>query len=151
MKITSCIITYTARGPRLPQFKFNDLFNEHFLQLIFFLKSILSRKNWQGRGELLLKNITIDGYAINHVIGRTEPDLHCLKPLALWRFSQHLLAKYKWRQKKVLPFKHGAPGTVTSGKSSYCITFIKTFIKPSSYCITFIKKLDEGLIKQPLE
>ena len=62
MKITSCIRTYTARGPRLLQFKFNNLFNEHFPQLIF-LKSILSRKNWQGSGELLLKNIATDGNA----------------------------------------------------------------------------------------
>ena len=29
----------------------------------FFFKSILSRKNWQGGGELLLKNGTLDSYA----------------------------------------------------------------------------------------
>ena len=46
-----------------PQFKFSSLLNEHYPQLIFFEKYVLSRKNWLGRGELLLKNDTIDGDA----------------------------------------------------------------------------------------
>ena len=48
-------------GVHDPVLKFNNLFNEHFPKLIFF-KSILSRKNWQGGGELLLKNGSIDSY-----------------------------------------------------------------------------------------
>ena len=50
VKLISCRSTCSARG--LPQLKFNDLFNQHFLWLIFFL-IVLSRKNWQGSGELL--------------------------------------------------------------------------------------------------
>ena len=50
------------QGARTPQFKFNNLFNEHFPQLIFF-KSISSRKNWRSGGELFMKNSTINGYA----------------------------------------------------------------------------------------
>ena len=41
-------------------------------------------------------------------------------------------------QKKVLPFEHGAPGTVSYGKSV------------PSYCITLTERLDEGLILQLL-
>ena len=39
---------------------------------------------------------------INSVIA--EPDLHGAGPLALWRFSQDLSAKYRGRPKKVLRF-----------------------------------------------
>ena len=47
---------------RLSQLRFNTLLNEHFPWLIFH-RRILSRRKWRGRGELLLKNGTIDGYA----------------------------------------------------------------------------------------
>ena len=47
--------TCTARELKLPQFKFNKLFNEDFPKLFFF-KIILSGKNWRGGGEWLLKN-----------------------------------------------------------------------------------------------
>ena len=50
-------------GIRPAEFKFNNLFNEHFSLLISFFLSILSLKNWRGKGGLLLKNGTIDGYA----------------------------------------------------------------------------------------
>ena len=52
-----------AKGPRLPQFKFNNLFNDQFPSLIFFFKTIFSNKNWRGGGDLLLKHGTIDGYS----------------------------------------------------------------------------------------
>ena len=52
-----------------PQYKLNDLFNEHFSQLIFFEKYIVA-KNWQGGGELLLKHITMDNTLTYHVIDR---------------------------------------------------------------------------------
>ena len=57
MELTSYRSTCTARGPWPPQLKFNNLFNDHFL------KKYLVRKNWQGGGESLLKNGTIDGCA----------------------------------------------------------------------------------------
>ena len=69
MKTTSCRTTYMAKGPMPPQYKLNDLFNEHFSQLIFFEKYIVA-KNWQGGGELLLKNITMDNTLTYHVIDR---------------------------------------------------------------------------------
>ena len=48
-------------GPRFPQLKFNNLFNEHFSWLIFLTYFVL--KNWRGGDELLVKNGTIGGYA----------------------------------------------------------------------------------------
>ena len=42
MKLTSYRSTCTARGPRTPQFKFNNLFNEHFPG--YFFKCILCIK-----------------------------------------------------------------------------------------------------------
>ena len=46
-----------------PQFKFKNQFNEHFLAILFFKRS-LSPKNWRGGGKLLLlKSGIIDGYA----------------------------------------------------------------------------------------
>ena len=39
-----------------PLIQIQLLFNEHLPKLIFF-KSILSRKSWQGGGELLLKMV----------------------------------------------------------------------------------------------
>ena len=69
INITSCRSTCTARGPRPPQFKLNNFFNEHFPKLIFFFKSILSRKNWRDGSELLLlKNGTVNGTPTNQVI-----------------------------------------------------------------------------------
>ena len=52
MKITGFWRTCSTRGPRPPQFKFKNLFNKHFVQLIFFfffflVKSISSDKNWR--------------------------------------------------------------------------------------------------------
>ena len=61
MKLTSYRSTCTAKGPMTPQFKFNNLFNEHFSS--YFFKKYFVRKNWRGGGESLLKNGTIDGYA----------------------------------------------------------------------------------------
>ena len=55
---------------------------------------------------MLLENGTIDGYAYNHVIAGS--DLHRAGPLALWRFSQRLSAKYRRRAKKVLLFERRA-------------------------------------------
>ena len=43
------------------------------------------------------------------------PGLYCTGSLALWKFSQHLPAKYKVKTKKVLPNERRAPGTY--GKS----------------------------------
>ena len=61
MKLISYRSTFTARGPRTPQLKFSNLFNEHFPRYFFFKYFV--RKNWRGGGESLLKNGTIDGYA----------------------------------------------------------------------------------------
>ena len=64
---------------------------------------------------MLLKNGTIDGYVhYNHVIA--GPDLHRARPLALWRFSQHLSAKYIGEnQKKSYDFSSGT----LAGTASY--------------------------------
>ena len=62
MKIISLRIQVRPEG-QAPSIKFNYVINKHFPKLIFFFKSIFSCKNWQGGGELLLKNGTIDGYA----------------------------------------------------------------------------------------
>ena len=59
MEITSGRAHIEPGGSGPPQLKFNNLFNDHFLKLIFFFKSIMSRKNWQGGGGLLLKHGTI--------------------------------------------------------------------------------------------
>ena len=47
---------------------------------------MLWRKNWLGGGEL--KNGAMDIYAYLSY-------LHCVGPLALWRFLQNLLAKFR--------------------------------------------------------
>ena len=39
-----------------------------------------------------MEKCTLDGY-VYHVI--PGPDLHCAKRLVLWRFLQHLSAKYR--------------------------------------------------------
>ena len=54
MKLTSYRSTCSAKGPRPPQLKFTNLFNEHFFWLMFFLKYFV-RKNRRGGGGLLLK------------------------------------------------------------------------------------------------
>ena len=41
-----------------PQFKFNNLFNEHFPSFFF---KYFERKNWRGGGKSLLKDGPIDG------------------------------------------------------------------------------------------
>ena len=61
MELTSYSCTCTAKEPRPPQLKFNNLLNKHF-SLFFFLKYFV-RKNWRGEGESLFKNGTIDGYS----------------------------------------------------------------------------------------
>ena len=66
------------------------------------------------------------------------PDLHRVGPLALWDFCNILLPNTGEDQKKVLPSKRGAPGTVPYVKSV------------PGYCITFMKKLDEDLSYQLL-
>ena len=123
MKITSYSSAYTARRPRPPQFKFNNLFNEHFPWLNFL--SILSRKNWRGRGELLLKNDAMDGFAYKPFYCRAGFTLRGA-PGTLGIFPTSSCQKYV-KIKKVLPSVRVAPGTVPYGKSGpgYCITFIK--------------------------
>ena len=49
---------------------------------------------------MLLKNGAIDGYAYKPCFSWL--DLHCADPLAFWRFSQNLLAKYGFKTKKGL-------------------------------------------------
>ena len=49
MKLTSYRSTCTARGPKTPQFKFNNLFNERFPT--YFCKSILCVKT--GKVEVI--------------------------------------------------------------------------------------------------
>ena len=62
----------------------------------FFFKSIFSRKNCQGGGELLLKNGTLDGYAYKLCCCSGQiyiwPDE---EPLTLWGFLQQLPAKHR--------------------------------------------------------
>ena len=74
---TSYRSTYTTRGPRPPQLKFNNFLNKRFPEL--FLK-YFARKNWRGGGKSLLKNGTKDDYAAG--------------PLTLWGLLQHLPVKY---------------------------------------------------------
>ena len=50
----------------------------------------------------------------NHAIA--GPNLHRAEPQALWRFLQHLSAKYRRRPKKVLRFE---PRPL-AGTASYC-------------------------------
>ena len=61
VKLTSYRSTCRVRGPRLPQLRFNNLFNEHFALIIFFFNYFV-RKNCRGGGGLLLKNGTKNGY-----------------------------------------------------------------------------------------
>ena len=89
MKITSRR-AYLRPGP--PQFKLNNMFNEHFPGIIF-CKSILSRKNRRGGNEWLVKLGANWSRLLTMLL--PGPDLHCAGLLALWRFSQHLPAKYK--------------------------------------------------------
>ena len=43
MKLTSIRSTCTTTGPRPPQFKFNNLFNKHFSEIIFFSSKVFYR------------------------------------------------------------------------------------------------------------
>ena len=63
-----------------------------------------------------------------HVI--PGPDLHCARHLRLWKFLQHLPAKYKGRPKKSYYLRAGS-GTVPYGKSG------------DGYFLKSIKSLDE--------
>ena len=83
-----------SQEAQAPQFKFNNLFNEHFPWLIFFQKYIVAQ-NWQG-GKIVRWIVTL----INHVIDRAGFTLR--GPLVLWKFLQNLLTKYRRRPKKVL-------------------------------------------------
>ena len=83
--------------------------------MLIFFKTILSRKNSRGGGELLLKNGT-----------------HCAGPWYLEDYRNILLPNVGEDQKN-LTSDRGAPGTVPYDKSG-----------PGN-CITFIKRLDEGL------
>ena len=49
-----------TKGAGAPQFKFNNLFNQHF-PMLFFFKNISSRENWRGGGGLLFKVGIIQG------------------------------------------------------------------------------------------
>ena len=51
--------------------------------------------------KIVQKRVTLT----NNVI--PGPHLHCAEPLALWRFSQHLSAKYKRRPTKSLRLSAG--------------------------------------------
>ena len=73
---TGCRNTCTARGPRFLQFKFNNLFNEHFLTVFFFSKVFTRVKNWQSGDELLLKMTQQMVELTNHVIARAGFTLH---------------------------------------------------------------------------
>ena len=60
----------------------------------YFFESIFSRKN-QEVEEIVIKkwyNRWLDLFASMLVPG---PNLHCMEPLVLWEFLQHLLAKYR--------------------------------------------------------
>ena len=68
-------------------------------------------------------------------------DLNCAGPLALWRFSQHLSAKYRGRPKKshrksAGPLADTVPYYVKSGPGN---------------CILFKKRLGEGMRLKLLE
>ena len=58
---------------------------------------MLSRKNWLGGGELLLKNGTKDIYAYSS-------HLHCVGPLALGDFCKIFLPNLGEDQKKSFTF-----------------------------------------------
>ena len=68
------------------------------------------------------------------------PDLHCAVPLALWRFSQYLSAKYRSIPKK----SHHLSSGPLAGTAPY---FGKS---GSGYCTMLMKTFDEGLRLQPL-
>ena len=85
-------------GIRPSQFKFNNLINEHFHQLIFF-KSIFSRKNWRGGGELLLKNGTTKVTPTNLDIAWAGFTLR--GALALEKFRNIFLPNIDENQKKI--------------------------------------------------
>ena len=109
INLTNCRSTCSARGPRTPQFKFNNLFNEHFPSCFF--KSILCVKTgevekWYNYWKYYWKVVQLMVSLTKHAIH--GPDLHCSVPLALRRFLQHLPAKYKWRPKNVLLSERGA-------------------------------------------
>ena len=57
-----------ARGPRSSQFQ--NLFNEHSPYCANIFKSIFWHKNWQGGGELLLKNAQYIVTPTKHDIAR---------------------------------------------------------------------------------
>ena len=97
-----------SKGPRLPQFKFNNLFTEHFSWLIFF-RSLLPGKNWQGGGELLLKNGTIDGYWLCILTMLFPGRIYiALGPWHFGDFRNIFLPDIGEDQIKVLPFERGA-------------------------------------------
>ena len=65
--------------------------------------------------------VTLTNYVIARVGSTTR------EPLSIWKFCDTFLLNIGKGQNKVLPSKHGAPGTLPRGKSGpgYCITSIK--------------------------
>ena len=59
---------------------------------LFFFKSILSRKDWRGEGEWLLKIGTIEWWLRFLTMLLPGPDLLCASPWNLGDFLRHLLA-----------------------------------------------------------
>ena len=118
-KITSWLENMYGQGAQAPQFIFNNLFRSmkiSFVARFCFFKSILSRKNWQGGGELLLKNSTMDGYVYL--------PCYCHGRICIawgpWHFGDFLkifLSNIgEDPPKKSYLFRAGAHGTVQHGK-----------------------------------
>ena len=99
MKITSCRVHVPPVGPG-PLSSNSLICSMSISPVVTFFQSVLSRKNWQGGGELLLKNCTIDGYALtNHLIDRAGFTL-CGAPGTLEILAKSFIAKKGEDQKK---------------------------------------------------
>ena len=122
----------TTRGPRPAQFKFNNLFNEHFSGLIYFSKVFCRVKTGEVKVNFYWKMAQYRWLRLLTML-LLGPALHCAEPLALWGISLHLSSKCSWRPKKVLLSERRAPCTVPYGKSI------------PGYYIMFKKRLEEGL------
>ena len=98
----------------------------------YFFKSILSRKNWRGGGGLLLKNGILMLTSTNQVIDRAG--ITSLGALGTLRFSQHLVAKYRYRPKKSY--------NLSAGPQALC----HIMVNPALQLLHKVhKRLDEGL------
>ena len=99
MKITSCRVHVPPVGPG-PLSSNSLICSMSISPVVTFFQSVLPRKNWQGGGELLLKNCTIDGYVLtNHVIDRAGFTL-CGAPGTLEILAKSFIAKKGEDQKK---------------------------------------------------